>query len=52
LKMPDYFAPMFGPPMYRLLAMNIPMGILLLIGAFIWQMLGAYFIYKIINIKV
>jgi tight adherence protein B len=52
LKAPDYFAPMFGPPTYRLLALNVPVGVLLLLGAFFWQLVGAFVIYKIIDIKV
>ncbi len=50
---PDYFRPMFGPPMVHIVgSLNIPFGALLLLGAFSWQLLGGYLIYRIINIKV
>ena len=50
---PDYFAPMFGPPAVPVLgSWSIPAGVVLLLLAFGWQVLGGYFIYKIINIKV
>jgi Flp pilus assembly protein TadB len=31
---------------------DIPWGVVLLLGAFCWQLIGAYLIYKIISIKV
>lgn len=51
---PDYFTPMFGPPMYTVPVINVsvPMGALWLIGAFVWQIIGGYVIYRIIDIKV
>jgi tight adherence protein B len=53
IKTPDYFAPMIGPPMYTLIGgLTVPVGILVLIGGAIWQVIGAYIIYKIITIKV
>ena len=53
LRAPDYFKPMLGPPEISLLGgLTVPMGVLLLLGAFAWQLLGGYFIYRIINIKV
>jgi tight adherence protein B len=53
LKTPDYFAPMFGPPIFTLIGgLNVPAGVLLLIGGVIWQIIGAYIIYRIITIKV
>jgi tight adherence protein B len=53
IRAPDYFAPMFGPPMYPLLGgLSLPAGVVLLLVAFLWQLLGGYFIYRIINIKV
>ena len=52
VKSPDYFQPLFGPPTMALGALNVPVGVLLLIGAFLWQVLGGYFIHKIISIRV
>jgi tight adherence protein B len=52
LMAPDYFRPMFGPPMMHLVGLDLPVGGLLLAGAFCWQVLGGYIIYRIINIKV
>ena len=49
---PDYFTPMFGPPMYPIIGLQIPLGVLWLVGAFVWQVLGGYVIYRIIDIKV
>ena len=44
---------MFGPPAVPVLgSWSIPAGVVLLLLAFGWQVLGGYFIYKIINIKV
>jgi len=52
LSSPDYFNVIVGPPLYPLGAWKIPLGILLFIGAFIWQLIGGYIIWKIISIKV
>jgi tight adherence protein B len=53
IRAPDYFLPLFGPPMVSLLAgLELPAGVLLLIGAFVWQLIGGYVIYRVINIKV
>ncbi|MCG3148851.1 MAG: hypothetical protein PCFJNLEI_02300 [Verrucomicrobiae bacterium] len=50
---PDYFAPMFGPPTLEILPrVELPLGVLWLLGAFIWQCIGGYIIYRIIDIKV
>ena len=50
---PDYFAPMFGAPEIPVLgSWSIPAGLVMLLLAFGWQVLGGYFIYRIINIKV
>ncbi len=48
----SYFQPMLGPPMQRILGLELPVGILLLVGAFLFQIIGVYLIYKIINIRV
>jgi tight adherence protein B len=53
LRAPDYYNPLFGPPMGHIVGgLDLPVGVLLLLAAFCWQILGAYFIYKITNIKV
>ncbi|HUK81912.1 MAG TPA: type II secretion system F family protein, partial [Verrucomicrobiae bacterium] len=53
MRAPDYFKPMFGPPEMSLLGgLSVPVGLLWLLAAFGWQLLGGYFIYRIINIKV
>jgi tight adherence protein B len=52
LKSPDYFAPMIGPPTFHFGGFDIPYGIIMLAGAFLWQLLGGYIIYRIIQIKV
>ena len=53
VKTPDYFNPMFEPPLVPIMAgVNLPVGVLMLFGAFAWQILGGYFIYRIINIRV
>jgi tight adherence protein B len=52
LRMPDYFKPMFEPPSVAMLGLNVPWGVMLLIGAVAMQLIGAFLIYRIINIKV
>jgi tight adherence protein B len=53
LNTPDYFTPMFSPPLMTVLpGLELPVGVVLLLGAMFWQILGGYFIYKIVNIKV
>jgi len=50
---PDYFNTMFGPPIVAHFASyDIPMGVLMLVGAVCWQLIGAYMIFKIISVKV
>lgn len=49
---PFYFEPMFGPPTVAFGALNVPVGVVLLLAALGWQCLGGYLIYKIIDIKV
>lgn len=51
-KSPDYFEPLFGPPTWLIGGLNVPLGVMMLIAAFLWQILGGYFIYRIINIRV
>ncbi len=53
LKAPDYYAPLFGPPIaMHFLNFDLTWGVVMLVAAFIWQLLGAYLIYRIIDIKV
>jgi tight adherence protein B len=53
LSAPDYFSVMFGPPiMGHFLGYDIPMGVLMMVGAVTWQLIGAYMIYKIVSVKV
>lgn len=50
---PDYFQPMFAPPNFTLLpGVAVPMGVVILGIAFVFQVTGGYVIYKIIDIKV
>ncbi len=50
---PDYFIPMFGPPIIgHLWGYNISIGEVLLGAGLCLQVTGAYIIYKVINIKV
>ena len=52
LKAPEYFQPMFSPPSWHFGGVDVPVGVVALVGALCWQMIGGYFIYKIIQIKV
>jgi tight adherence protein B len=52
LTAPDYFSVMFGPPTQNIVGYDIPMGVLLMVGAVIWQLIGAYMIFKIVSVKV
>lgn len=53
MRAPDYFNTMFGPPILGHVAgYALPMGVLMLIGAVVWQLIGAYMIFKIISVKV
>ena len=52
LKAPDYFKIMFEDPQMNLLGLHLPMGAVLLLAGLCWQILGAYLIFKIINIRV
>jgi len=50
---PDYFKPMVEPPIVNLMGgLHVPFGVMLLLCALGWQLLGGYFIYRIINIRV
>ena len=49
---PDYFKPMIEPPLIPLGGVQVPVGVLMLLGALFWQILGGYVIYRIINIRV
>jgi tight adherence protein B len=50
---PDYFKGMFGPPIWGHVAgRDIPMGVVMLVGAIGWQLIGFYMIFKIISVKV
>jgi tight adherence protein B len=50
---PDYFASMFGPPIIgRVAGYDLPMGVAMMTAALVWQLIGAYMIYKIISVKV
>jgi tight adherence protein B len=52
LTAPDYFSVMFGPPTQNIVGYDIPMGVLLMVGAVFWQLIGAYMIFKIVSVKV
>jgi len=49
---PFYFEPMFTDPKQAVFGLEIPVGVLMLLGALVWQLLGGYVIHKIIDIKV
>ena len=50
---PDYFASMFGPPIVGHFAgYDIPMGVVMMMVAVGWQLIGAYMIFKIVSVKV
>ena len=50
---PDYFSSMFGPPIIGHLGKyNISLGEVLLAAGVCLQLIGAYIIYRVINIKV
>lgn len=52
LKAPDYYAIMFDEPRWNILGLMVPLGVLLLVGAVIWQIIGGYLIYRTVSIKV
>ena len=52
MRSPNYFAVLFSDPRLAFLGYNIPYGVLMLLGALCWQLLGGYLIYKIVSIKV
>jgi tight adherence protein B len=53
LRTPEYFAPMLGEPFILFAGgLQLPLGIVLLLLALVWQMIGVYFIYRIINVKI
>ena len=53
LRAPDYFSPMFGPPiMGHFGKYDISAGVLMLAGALSMQLIGAYIIHRIISIEV
>jgi tight adherence protein B len=50
---PDYFRTMFGPPIVgHIASYNVPLGVLMLVGALCWQLIGGYMILKIVSVKV
>ncbi|HVM61451.1 MAG TPA: type II secretion system F family protein [Verrucomicrobiae bacterium] len=49
---PDYFGSMFGPPITHPWGFNVPLGVILLIVGVCLQLIGAYIIYRVINVKV
>ena len=49
---PDYFSTMFGPPFIPFGHFHVAMGLLMLIGAVCWQLIGAYLILKVVSVKV
>jgi tight adherence protein B len=52
MEKPDYFKPMLGEPKMFFFGMEAPLGVLILIGAGLWQVVGWYWIYKTVSIKV
>jgi tight adherence protein B len=52
LRLPDYFDPMFQKPGLPMGGVEVPYGVLALAGAVVLQLMGAFTIYRIINIKV
>jgi len=52
MQKPDYFNVMFGDPKMFFFGMEMPVGVLLLVGAALWQLVGVYWIYKTISIKI
>jgi tight adherence protein B len=49
---PDYFNTLLGPPLKHIGHWDVPMGVLMLVGAVGWQLIGFYMIFKIISVKV
>jgi tight adherence protein B len=49
---PDYFKVMLGEPKMFFFGMEMPLGVLILIGTAFWELVGVYWIYKTISIKV
>ena len=49
---PDYFRTMFGPPLAHIGHLQVPLGVLMLVGALCWQLIGGYMILKIVSVKV
>jgi tight adherence protein B len=52
MQKPDYFKVMFGEPKMFFFGMEMPLGVMILIGAGLWELVGVYWIYKTISIKV
>ena len=52
LRSPSYFKIMIEDPRIAFLGMNVPLGVMMAVGAIIWQLIGGYIIHKIISIKV
>jgi tight adherence protein B len=52
LSAPDYFSVMFGPPTQNIAGYDVPMGVLMMLGAVGWQFIGFYMIYKIVSVRV
>jgi tight adherence protein B len=49
---PDYFKPMLEPPLWNLGGLQVPVGVVALLAALLWQIIGGYVIYRIIDIRV
>jgi tight adherence protein B len=52
MQKPDYFSVMLGEPKVLFFWREVPLGLLILIGAGLWQIVGWYWIYKTVSIKV
>lgn len=52
LRAPDYYRIMFEAPKIHLMGLDVPVGVLVLLGGLFWQILGGLLIVKIISIKV
>jgi len=49
---PSYFAVLLEPPLLNLLGLSVPLGVAMMGMAVIFQIIGAYAIYRIVSIKV
>lgn len=52
MRSPGYFKIMIEDPRIPFLGMNVPLGVMMAVGAILWQLIGGYIIYRIISIKV